>query len=71
MKITFVVADTWATTARLQHENEYVPYKKRTVQVELNHEQMEKLKLRKVGDRYGSSVFEEILDCFIESDPGF
>ena len=67
MKITFVLTDTFETRMRLTHENEYIPYKKRVVQIELTPMQLEKIQPRKVGfDK--KNIYEEITDCWIENE---
>ena len=70
MVLTVVIANTWETTCRLQHENEWVPYSKRTVHIELTPEQTEKLRLRKVGVDRGRDVTECIADVFFENEVG-
>ena len=68
MKITFIMADTWGTEARLRCDNEHVPYKKRTVTINLTDEQLRQIKCRKVGKESDVDKFEEIIDCFIENE---
>jgi hypothetical protein len=68
MKLTFIIADTWHTVMCLQQENEYVPYRKRTVTVELTEKQKEQIKKKQVGDSGMKPVYEEIIDCFIENE---
>ena len=67
MKINFVIADIWTSHLILQNEGEYVRYKKRVVQIELTQDQMDKLELRKVGQKGKEDIFEEIIDCFIDT----
>jgi len=66
MKLTVVIADTWSTTCRLEHENEWTPYKRRTVQIELTPEQEALLELRVVGLNKGTDIYEDILQCWFE-----
>jgi len=66
MELTVIIADTWSTTMRLQHENECVPYRKRTVHINLTPEQCSALDLRIVGRSGIRDVYEEILECWLE-----
>ena len=68
MKITFIIADTWETEARLRYENEHVPYKKRTVTINLTDEQLKQIQCEKVGKESDVDKLEEIIDCFIENE---
>ena len=68
MKLTVVIGDTWTTTCRLEHENEWVPYKRRVVKIELTPEQEALLEMRIVGLNKGADIYEEILDSWIEND---
>lgn len=69
MRVTFVLADTHRTYIALTHENEHVPYRRRTVTIELTPEQREQLKPRSVGVRLGTDVTEEVLTCWLENEP--
>lgn len=51
-------------------ENEHVPYRRRTVTVELTPEQVAQLKPRVVGHSSGADVREEILTCWVENEGG-
>ncbi len=66
MKLHFILADTHRTYVAVVHENEYVPYRKRIVTIELTPEQMEKIKPRKIGEMQGKEVYEELLDVILE-----
>lgn len=68
MKITFVFADIWETEMRLKHENEFVPYKKRTVSINLTEEQLKQIQCQRVGRDGNEDKYEEIIDCFIENE---
>lgn len=68
MKITFIIANTWETYCAREYENEFKPYKKRSVTITLTEEQIKNIKLRQVGKRAGKSVYEEYIDCFIEKE---
>ena len=68
MRITFIIADTLTTMLRAIHEGEHSPYRKRTVTIELTESQKAQLALRKVGLSGGKPRYEEILECFEESD---
>jgi hypothetical protein len=69
MKVTFVLADTFETQTRLVYENEHVPYRKRTVTIELTSEQYEQIRPVQVGVDRGKPHFEIFVECFIEHDP--
>jgi hypothetical protein len=66
MRLTVIIADTWSTTMRLQHENECIPYRRRTVHLDLTPEQCSALDLRIVGRTGIKDVYEEILQCWLE-----
>ena len=69
-RVTFVLADTWHTTLRVQHENEWAPYRRRTVTIDLTPEQREALRPCVVGTGGGGrEMHEEVLDCYVEHDP--
>lgn len=68
MKLQVIMADTHSTTCRIQFENEWAPYKRRVVTIELTPNQVSQLQKRQVGIQNGTEIFEEILDCFIEED---
>lgn len=69
MKVTFVLADTHRTSIAIQFENESIPYRRRTVIIELTPEQVALLTPRHVGVANGAPVKEEILTCWLESEP--
>lgn len=71
MKVTFELVNSWETTLRLQHENEWLPYRRRYVQITLTPEQVEAIKPKKVGvsgiqdvfEDYGTISFQEVRDA--------
>lgn len=68
-RITFIIANTWETTMRMQFENQLHPYRKRTVTIELTPEQEAAIERHCVGSsRGGKDVFEDILECFVERE---
>lgn len=69
MKVTFVLADTHRTYVAVVHENEHVPYRRRTVTIELTPEQVAQLAPRRVGVSQGADVYEETLTCWLENEP--
>lgn len=68
MKVTFVLADTHRTYIAAVHENESVPYRRRTVTIELTAEQVQQLAPRQVGNVAGKVIFEETLTCWMENE---
>lgn len=68
MKLSVLILDRWRTTVAIIHENSYVPYGRRVVQIELTPDQIEKIKLRSVGVDRGKDCFEEYGDVWIEPD---
>lgn len=66
MTLTVILANTWETYAAIVYENEWRPYSRRTVQIELTPEQAAKLTPRVVGTDKGKDVKEIILQCWIE-----
>ena len=67
MKVTFILADYFNAEMAVMHLNAIKPISRRTVTIELNAEQMSKLKLRRLGSSNGVDRYEEITECFIES----
>lgn len=64
--LTVVMADSFSTRMRIIHENEWSPYVRRTVQIELTEEQRQKLIPKHVGVDRGKNIYEEILECWFE-----
>lgn len=68
--LTVVFEDRFETRMRIIHENEHVPYGKRTLRIELTVGQRESLKPRKVGVESGVDQYEDIRECWFEpSEP--
>lgn len=68
MRVTFVLANTHRTYVAIVHENEHVPYRRRTVTIELTPEQVALLEPRVVGIDGGKEVYEEHLACWLENE---
>lgn len=66
MKLTVVMIDTWRTRLAIVHENEYITYRRRTVQIELTPEQQKLLAPRKLGVDCGKDVHEEMGESWLE-----
>ena len=66
MKLTVTMANTWRTCMAITHENSYLPYSYRTVQIELTPEQVAALAPRKLGVNCGKDVFEERCGVWLE-----
>jgi len=66
MKLTFIIADELANRMRLQYENEFFPYRKRTVSIELTQEQIEQIGIKEVGIFEGTKVWEVIHEVWVE-----
>lgn len=66
MKLTVILANTFPTEISLIYENEWQPYRRRTVQIELTPEQIEKITPQKVGERRGEDVYEILLQSWLE-----
>lgn len=64
--LTVVLADTHRTRMAIVHENESIPYQRRTVQIELTPEQMAAIAPRKVGFENGCDVYEEMYSSWLE-----
>ncbi len=79
MKLTVVLADTHRTRCAVVFECEHLPYRRRTVQVELTPEQVRALRPHVVGISDGKDVYEEVAGCWLEdaagpvplADPGY
>ena len=67
MRLGFIIANCHETRMRLEFENEWVPYKKRVVFINLTDEQVKQLKCENVGSSLGNEVYEEILEVFIDN----
>lgn len=68
MKVTFIIADCHGTRVAAMYEKEDVPYRRRTVTIELTPAQLAAVELRQVGQIAGDVVYEEVLDCFLENE---
>jgi len=74
MKITFVIANTSDTKTAMQCLQEWQPFKKRTVTIELSPQQVEQLRLKQTGACWNNEKkqdvpeYEEILECFMENE---
>jgi len=68
MKLTVVFTDTYRNTIALVHENEYFPYKFRTVQIKLTEEQIKQLQPKYLGNSNGCDYYEELYNSWIESE---
>lgn len=66
MKLTVIMLNTQRTCITITCDNEWVPYGRRTVQIELTPEQLETLKPRHVGQNQGKDVYEEIGQVWLE-----
>jgi hypothetical protein len=65
--LTVVLADTHRTHMAIVHENECMPYRRRTVQIELTPEQMAAIAPRVVGSDRGQDVHEELVTSWLEN----
>ena len=65
--LTVVLADTHSTYVAAVYENERLPYRRRTVQIELTPKQRDLLSPRKVGVLQGKEVYEQIIDSWLET----
>lgn len=68
--LTVIILNTTETYLRLVHENEYVPYGRRTVHIPLTPEQMEMLRLKYTGRHDGSDRHEVIGEVWLERTRG-
>jgi hypothetical protein len=63
-----IMADEHRTYMSIVHENEHVPYGKRSVRIPLSEKQRAMLEPRKVGVSKGRDVFEVVHDCWLERE---
>ena len=68
MILTVILADTLVNQTAIIYENEWKPYTRRTVQIKLTPEQLDKLTLRHVGRSNGVECHEEILMSWLEGE---
>ena len=68
--LTVVLADTHRTMVSIVYENDHMPYRRRTVQIELTPEQREALAPRYLGRDGKEAAHEEVLDCWLEPADG-
>lgn len=66
MKLTVIMADSMPTSIAITYENSWLPYKYRTVHVELTPEQIELLKPRNCGRINGTDIYESVSNIFLE-----
>jgi hypothetical protein len=64
--LTVVLIDTTRTVSAIVHENEWKPYSKRTVQIELTPEQRAQLEPRVIASWPLGDEYEEVLSCWLE-----
>lgn len=67
MKLTVVMVNTWRTQIAIVHENSFLPYTRRTVQIELTQEQVAALAPQKLGVNCGKDVHEEMGEVWLEA----
>ncbi len=68
MKLTVILVNTWRTHMAIVHENSYLPYTRRTVQIDLTREQAQAILPRELGMNGGKVVREEIGEVWLEPD---
>lgn len=66
MKLTVILVNTWRTQMAIVHENSYMPYTRRTVQIELTPEQVAAIAPQKIGVNCGKDVHEEMGEVWLE-----
>jgi hypothetical protein len=66
MKLTVIFSNDTLNFESMMASNESSPLGKRTVQIELTAEQIEKLKPRATFKVDGRQVYEKLFDCWIE-----
>ena len=64
--LTVVMANSWVTYGAIVHEQEWMPWERRSVRIELTPEQMQKLQPREVGTDRGKPIYEFIAQCWLE-----
>lgn len=67
--LTVILADSGPTDIALTFENECRPFVRRTVQIELTHEQRELLRPRstcRIGEK---DIYEHVERCWLEPAP--
>lgn len=69
MKLTVVLINTWDCAEHLRHTNETVPFTRRSVQIELTPEQLDKIRPLQVGVDQGFPVYERIGEHWLETEP--
>lgn len=67
MKVTVILVNTLRTRVAVVHENDHLPFSRRTVQIELTPDQEAAIAGRVVGTWQGEDVFEEIGGCWLEN----
>lgn len=66
--LTVVMADAGPTTIAIVHENEWAPFVRRTVQIELTEEQRAKLIPRSTVTNNGCHIYEHVERCWFEPE---
>ena len=66
--LTVVFADTHRTMIAITYENDHMPYRRRTVQIELTPQQRAALEPRVLGYDRNEVVREELMTCWLEPD---
>ena len=66
--LTVVMLDDLITETAIVHENQWRPYGKRTVQIQLTEDQRAQLRPRHVGSSNGKERYEKIFDAWFEPE---
>ena len=66
--LTVILADTHVTMSAIVNEQEWVPYGRRTVQIELTPEQRKAIERRHTGYDRVREMYEVIVGCWFEPD---
>ena len=64
--LTVITINGEPTISAIVHENEWRPYRRRTVQIALTEEQRHQIEPRQTGYADGRMQHEEVLQCWLE-----
>ena len=70
LKLTVMIEDRYRTYVGIVHEQQQVPYGRRTVQIELTPEQNANLRCEKLGTAIRQPVYEVLRECWLETTDG-
>ena len=70
LTLSVIIEDRYRTYIGMVHEQQIVPYGRRTVQIQLTPKQNAQLECNELGKASGTTVHEVIRECWLETEDG-